>query len=64
MLDSDKPLDPFDEKRLKTRGVGSGRKYEPFIKVHEVSSTGESFRIFGRHSFRIHHLLSRIELSA
>lgn len=33
MLHSDKPLDPFDKKRLKTRGLGSGRKYEPFIKV-------------------------------
>ncbi|WP_445425819.1 TnsA endonuclease N-terminal domain-containing protein [Alishewanella sp. HL-SH06] len=64
MLDSEKPLHPFDEKLLKTRGLGSGRQYEPFIKVHEISSTGESFRIFGRHSFRIHHLLSRIELSA
>lgn len=64
MLDSEKPLDPFDEKRLKTRGVGSGRQYEPFIKVHEISSTGESFRIFGRHSSRTHHLLSRLELSA
>ncbi|WP_417310914.1 hypothetical protein [Devosia sp.] len=37
MLDADKPLDPKDEKKLKTRGVGSGESYEPFIKVHEIS---------------------------
>lgn len=64
MHDSEKPLDPKDEKRLKTRGKGAGSKYEPFIKVHEISSRGESFRIFGRHSSRPHHLLSRLELSA
>jgi len=48
MRDSDRPLDPNDEKKLKTRGLGTGREYEPFIKVHEISSTGESFRILGR----------------
>jgi hypothetical protein len=64
MLDSERPLDPKDEKRLKTRGIGSGEHYEPFIKVHEISSTGESYRIFGRNSSRPHHLLSRLELSA
>lgn len=64
MLDSERTLDPVDQKRLKNRGLGSGRQYEPFIKVHEISSTGESFRIFGRHTSRIHHLLSRLELSA
>lgn len=63
MRDSERPLDPSDEKRLKTRGLGSGRSYEPFIKVHEISSTGESFRILGRNSTRPHHLLSRLELS-
>lgn len=64
MLDSERSLDPSDEKRLKCRGIGSGRKYEPFIKVHEISSIGESFRILGRNSSRPHHLLSRLELSA
>jgi hypothetical protein len=64
MRDSDRPLDPKDEKKLKTRGLGSGRQYQPFIKVHEISSTGESFRILGRNSTRPHHLLSRLELSA
>lgn len=64
MRDSERLLDPRDEKRLKTRGFGSGRQYEPFIKVHEISSKGESFRILGRNSTRPHHLLSRLELSA
>lgn len=27
MLDADKPLDPKDEKKLKTIGVGSGESY-------------------------------------
>ncbi len=36
MLDSEKPVDPQDEKKLKTRGIGSGEDYEPFIKVHEI----------------------------
>jgi hypothetical protein len=64
MDDSEKPLDPKHEALLKTRGIGSGKHYEPFIKVHEISSTGESFRILGRHTSRPHHLLSRLELSA
>jgi len=64
MLDSEKPVDPKDEKKLKTRGAGSGQYYEPFIKVHELSSTGESYRIRGRNTTRVHHLLSRIEYSA
>lgn len=64
MLDTEKQLNPKDEKKLKTRGVGSGRDYQPFIKVHEISSTGESYRIRGRHTARVHHLLSRLEFSA
>lgn len=64
MLDSEKLVDPQDEKKLKTRGIGSGEDYEPFIKVHEISSTGESYRIRGRNTSRAHHLLSRLEFSA
>jgi hypothetical protein len=64
MRDSGRPLDPNDEKKLKTRGLGTGREYLPFIKVHEISSTGESFRILGRNTTRPHHLLSRLELSS
>jgi len=64
MRDSDRPLDPNDEKKLKTRGLGIGREYVPFIEVHEISSKGESFRILGRNTTRPHHLLSRLELSS
>ena len=64
MNDSERKIHPEDEKKLKTRGLGAGKNYEPFVKVHEISSTGESFRIFGRNSLRAHHLLSRLELSA
>ncbi|TPE54264.1 heteromeric transposase endonuclease subunit TnsA [Maribrevibacterium harenarium] len=64
MLDTDKPLDPKDEKKLNTRGIGSGICYEPFIKIHEINSKGESYRIRGRNTSRAHHLLSRLEFSA
>ena len=64
MTDANKPLDPKHEKSLKTRGQGSGKDYEPFIKVHELSSSGESVRIRSASVGRIHHLLSGIELLA
>ena len=64
MRDAERPLAPTDKKRLKIRGLGSGHQYEPFIKVHEISSKGESYRILGRNTSRPHHLLSRLELSA
>lgn len=64
MGDSERPLDPTDEKRLKSRGIGVGCHYEPFIKVHEISSKGESYCILGKNTSRPHHLLSRLELSA
>ena len=38
MTDTNKPLDPKHEKLLKTRGRGSGKDYEPFIKVHEMNA--------------------------
>ena len=60
MNDANKPIDRKHEKLLKTRGQGTGKDYEPFIKVHEISSSGESVRIRGR----VHHLLSGIELLA
>lgn len=64
MTDTNKPLDPKHEKLLKTRGRGSGKDYEPFIKVHEISSRGESVRIRSASVGRVHHLLSGIELLA
>ena len=37
--------------------------YQPFTKVHEISSFGRSHRVFGHKSGRTHHLLSDLELS-
>ena len=39
------------------------RPYQPFTKVHEISSFGRSHRVFGHKSGRTHHLLSDLELS-
>lgn len=64
MTDTNKPIDPNHERRLRTRGQGSGKDYEPFIKVHELSSSGESVRIRSASVGRVHHLLSGIELFA
>lgn len=64
MSDTNKPIDPKHKKLLLSRGKGCGRDYEPFIKVHEFSSQGESVRIRSATVGRIHHLLSGIELHA
>lgn len=64
MSDSNKPVDPKDLKKLKTRGKGAGKDYEPFIYIHELSSQGESCRSNSATVGRVHHLLSRLELSA
>ncbi|MDR5898860.1 TnsA endonuclease N-terminal domain-containing protein [Halomonas vilamensis] len=64
MSDTNKLVDPKHKKLLKTRGRGIGRDYEPFIKVHEMSSQGESVRIRSATVGRVHHLLSGIELQA
>lgn len=64
MSDSNRPLDPTDEKRLKTRGTGIGREYQPFVFVQDLSSSGESVRIPGATVGRVHHLLSGLELAA
>lgn len=62
--DSNKPLDSADQKRLKTRGQGTGAAYQPFIQIQDLSSSGESVRAPGRVTGRLHHLLSGIELAA
>jgi hypothetical protein len=62
--DSNKPLDSADQKKLKTRGQGTGARYQPFIQIQDLSSSGESVRVPGRVSGRLHHLLSGIELAA
>lgn len=64
MSDNNKPLDPTDEKRLKTRGIGIGRDYQPFVFVQDFSSSGESVRIPSATVGRVHHLLSGLELAA
>lgn len=64
MPDANKSVNPKHKKLLKTRGKGVGKEYEPFIKVHELSSLGESFRIRSASVGRVHHLLSGIELFA
>lgn len=64
MSDANKPVHPADLKRLKTRGKGVGKDYEPFIYIHELSSKGESCRSNSDTVGRVHHLLSRLELAA
>ncbi len=50
------------EKRLKEgRCQGHGADYIPWIQVHEIPSWGQSSRIFGLTTRRIHHLFSRLE---
>lgn len=64
MTDANKLVEPGNEKKLKTRGHGFGKDYEPFLKIHELSSLGESVRIRSATVGRAHHLLSGIELLA
>jgi len=64
MSDANKPVDPKDQKRLEVRGQGLKKDYQPFIYVHEMSSSGESVRVKSSTVGRIHHLLSGIELTA
>lgn len=53
-----------DEMRIKEkRGEGRLRHYKPWFLVHEVSSRGISWRIKGKKTQRIHHLLSNLEKS-
>ncbi|MCZ8021503.1 MAG: TnsA endonuclease N-terminal domain-containing protein [Cyclobacteriaceae bacterium] len=51
-----------DATRIKEgRGIGSLDKYTPWIKVFDLSSSGISWRIEGKKTGRIHHLLSTLE---
>ncbi|QGH61338.1 TnsA endonuclease N-terminal domain-containing protein [Serratia proteamaculans] len=47
----------------KGRGLGEGKFYQPWIKVHEVPSSGRSHRIWSQKTGRVHHLLSDLELA-
>lgn len=52
------------EKRHKQcRGQGTFDKYQPWLRIQDVGSTGLSTRIFGWKTKRIHHFLSKLELS-
>jgi TnsA endonuclease N terminal len=51
-----------DETRVKQkRGMGFLASYVPWIFIHEISSLGVSWRIFGKKAGRVHHLLSTLE---
>ena len=53
---------PKDVKKLSAkRGEGIGKDYVPFFKVNDLSSSGESVRVKGAKTSRIHHLLSGLE---
>lgn len=50
--------------RLKEgRGQGSGVEYQPWLRIQDVPSQGLVHRIKGWKTGRVHHLLSRLELS-
>ncbi|NNU78121.1 TnsA endonuclease N-terminal domain-containing protein [Clostridium estertheticum] len=46
------------------RGVGEGKDYIPWIKIHEFSSKGRATRIMGLVTKRIHHFNSDNQLRA
>ncbi|MCL2427230.1 MAG: TnsA endonuclease N-terminal domain-containing protein [Oscillospiraceae bacterium] len=45
------------------RGLGEGQSYVPWITVQDFSSKGISSRVFSYKTNRVHHFLSRNELS-
>lgn len=52
------------EKLIKEgRGQGRGKNYQPWLTVRDVPSTGLSTRIAGWKTERVHHFLSKLELS-
>lgn len=52
----------LDKTRLaQKRGQGRVGNYRPWIRIHEISSKGISWRILGKKTGRIHHLLSTLE---
>lgn len=52
------------KKRLKEgRGQGSGVEYKPWLYIQDVPSRGLVHRIKGWKTGRVHHLLSKLELS-
>lgn len=54
----------YYEKLVKEgRGQGHGKDYKPWLSVRDVPSTGLATRIAGWTTGRVHHFLSKIELS-
>lgn len=52
---------PNPSKFRQNQGKNTGKGYIPRIKVHEISSSGTSWRVLGRKTGRVHHLLSTLE---
>lgn len=51
-----------DSGRIKRgRGQGIGASYQPWIRVHDFSSSGLVTRVYSILTGRVHHLLSRME---
>jgi hypothetical protein len=56
-------MDEAKIERFLREGRGQGRlaDYKPFLTIQDVPSTGRASRCLGRHTERLHHLLSDIE---
>lgn len=50
-----------ESKLIKGRGQGHGKNYTPFLYTREVPSLGQSTRIKGWKTGRVHHFLSTLE---
>ncbi len=55
---SEKKIAQFEKEG---RGLGTGATYLPWIEVTDLSSRGDSRRVYSRLTNRMHHLLSTIE---
>lgn len=53
----------YDKLVKEGRGQGSGKEYLPWLTVRDVPSTGLSTRVTGWKTGRVHHFLSKLELS-
>src|SRR5437868_15246520 len=52
------------ERRIKEgRGQGKGAHYKPWLTIQDVPSLGLATRILGWKTGRVHHLLSKLELT-
>jgi len=58
-------LDSRSQKWIKQgRGTGTGKRYQPWLTVRDLPSSGRSHRVWGVKTQRTHHLLSDLELAA